>query len=556
MLSHFLRKLFPFTNRYTTPATVTVRTHDTIWRVAAGCTPPNLTEWTNANQLRIIKQNLQRTISIVELPAGVLFVKLCRANTPRAWCRELLRPAKARLEFENALLLRELGLPAIEPVAWGSAPGWWPGSSTLVTKAHLGRSFLIELEEPALTPVRRRQYTVALARFLARLHDAGVAHPDPHPGNFLVHQTHTGEPAFVLTDLHAIRFGPPLTWPQSRENLTLLNRFFQLRATRSDRLRFWRTYHAERRTLSGDTDTQARELERVTAASNYRFWANRTGRYTGNNREFQRIRGPRGSGVTGFAVRDFPKEIIRDWLADPAAVFATPGVRMLKDSRTSTVAEWTIDTPTGPRDIIYKRFRVKSRAGLLKNLLRPSPGLRSWLAGHGLRDRDLPTARPLVFLQRRRGGFPAETYIAFEKLTEAVELTPDLCVDRVRTLAVVEKLGRLIRTMHDRQVSHRDLKAANILLQGTECEPVLLDLVGVVMGRTVSFADRVRDLARLNASFRNATGLTCTDRLRFLRVYLNWGLHGHTDWKNWWNAVEQATRAKVARNHRSGRPLY
>ncbi|MCZ2343766.1 MAG: lipopolysaccharide kinase InaA family protein [Bacteroidales bacterium] len=552
MLSHFLRKLFPFASRLPRPATVTVRTDEAIWHVVPGQSPPNLSEWTNKRQLRIIKQNLQRTISLVELPSGVLFVKLCRANTPRAWCREWLRPAKARLEFENALALRALGLPAIVPVAWGSASRWFPSASTLVTQAHPGHDFLSELADSVSVPDRRRECATALARFLARLHDAGIAHPDPHPGNFLVERSPQGELSFVLTDLHAIRFGPPLNWPQARENLTLLNRFFQLRATRGDRLRFWRAYCAERRTGTGLTHAQARELERVTAASNARFWANRRDRYTGNNREYHRIR---GSTTSGYALREFPLEVIRPWLADPDAVFTQPGVRLWKDSRTSTVAELTLDTPTGPRVIIYKRFRVKSWFGLVKNLLRPSPGLRSWLAGQGLCDRDLPTPRPLVFLQRRRWGCPAEGYIAFEKVMEAVELGPTVCTHPQQTRALVERLGRLIRHMHDRQVSHRDLKAANILLRGADQEPVLLDLVGVITGQTVSFAERTRDLARLNASFHHSSAVSRSDRLRFLRSYLNWGLHGRGDWKRWWGAVDRATRAKVAKNTRTGRPL-
>ena len=52
-----------------------------------------------------VKENYQRTILRVELPGGAVFVKRIRANTPRAWAREILRPPKARLELENALRL-------------------------------------------------------------------------------------------------------------------------------------------------------------------------------------------------------------------------------------------------------------------------------------------------------------------------------------------------------------------------------------------------------------------------------------------------------------------
>jgi hypothetical protein len=66
---------------------------------------------------------------------------------------------------------------------------------------------------------------------------------------------------------------------------------------------------------------------------------------------------------------------------------------------------------------------------------------------------------------------------------------------------------------------------------------------------------RVQNLTRLHASFHNHPDLTRTDKLRFLRVYLAWGLRGKGGWKRWWRQIEEATRAKVRRNLRNGRPL-
>jgi len=79
--------------------------------------------------------------------------------------------------------------------------------------------------------------------------------------------------------------------------------------------------------------------------------------------------------------------------------------------------------------------------------------------------------------------------------------------------------------------------------------------VGVELFRKLKRARRVQNLARLNASFHATPLLTNTDRLRFLRTYLNWGIHGRGDWKVWWRRIAQATRDKVDRNQRRGRPL-
>jgi serine/threonine protein kinase len=115
-------------------------------------------------------------------------------------------------------------------------------------------------------------------------------------------------------------------------------------------------------------------------------------------------------------------------------------------------------------------------------------------------------------------------------------------------------LGRIVRTMHDRHVSHRDLKAPNILLDRGRT-PTLIDLVGVRAGPAVPFAVRVRDLARLNASFLSSPVVSRTDRLRALTAYLGVPPQPGRSWKAWWAAVARATRAKAAKNARTGRPL-
>lgn len=249
----------------------------------------------------------------------------------------------------------------------------------------------------------------------------------------------------------------------------------------------------------------------------------------------------RGSSIRGFAVADVPT----DFLADPDALFTRPTTRILKDSRTSTVAEVVMPTADGPREVILKRFNIRRRSEFLKNLFRRSPALRSWVVGHSLRDRWLPSPRPLAYFHRTRFGCPAEGYLLTEKVPGAVELRDGA------TREVLDKLARTVRAMHDRGVSHRDLKAPNVLLEhGTT--PTLIDLVGVQTRVRVAFRQRVKELARLSASFLTARH---SDRLRFLRAYLAAGPRRPEDWKAWWRAVRGATLAKVAKNRRSGRPL-
>jgi serine/threonine protein kinase len=166
-------------------------------------------------------------------------------------------------------------------------------------------------------------------------------------------------------------------------------------------------------------------------------------------------------------------------------------------------------------------------------------------------------------LHRYRAGLlPAEGYLLTEKVPDALGLTEAVrsCRDPRVLRAWAERLARVVRTMHDCGVSHRDLKSPNVMLRGAATDPasatpVLIDLVGVrASAAQVSFARRKREQARLNASFLSMPNVTRSERLRFLLAYLRAG-EREPDWKSWWKAVSLATAAKVEKNRRSGRVL-
>jgi tRNA A-37 threonylcarbamoyl transferase component Bud32 len=556
-----------------------------------------------------VKQGPHRTVYRVLRAGQELFWKHCRLANLRAWCRELLRPPKAGLEFAKARALAGRGIPTVVPLAWGRRRRFGPADSFLITEALTDSEPLdrfLEQTLPRRPTADRFSLTVALGRFVARLHDAGVAHPDPHPGNLLVRWPAGGAPAFHLIDVHAVRLGRPLSWRARRANLVLFNRWFSMRASRSDRLRFWRSYLTPRAafhltprppSLRGKGETRAgapgtgpstpetsslrspfplreggqgvrflgpgvrgtahliRDLERRTWRSNLRFWRARDRRRRGGHR----LRRVCGGGCVGFSAPDLDADWLDRLLADPDAPFRDPGRPLLKAGRSSTVIELTAPVGGVERPVVLKRFNVTSAADPWLALVRPTPALRSWHHGHGLTQRHIPTARPLAVLHRRRRGLTYEGYLLTEKLPDAVDLHAWVGRPRPPTARreLTDRLGRLVRELHRRRLSHRDLKAANVLITAPDADPqpCLIDLVGVAAPCRLSRRRRVQNLARLAASFHGRPGVGRTDLLRFLRAYQAWNLHGGGDWKGWWREVERATRGKVARNARRGRPL-
>src|SRR5205823_6880590 len=100
---------------------------------------------------------------------------------------------------------------------------------------------------PAARQARLRQrMAFELGQLIARMHDAGIRHNDLHPANILVRLEEDDQLTLFLIDLNAVRLGLPLSWKQSRQNLVILNRWFVLRASRSDRYRFWKAYRNHR----------------------------------------------------------------------------------------------------------------------------------------------------------------------------------------------------------------------------------------------------------------------------------------------------------------------
>lgn len=603
MLANLFRKLITLTQTDDLPI---VRCGERVWHVTPsgmelfGTTGPDIDVWIANGSATLVKTNPARTVYRADLPGGTVFIKHCKITGLRAWSREVIRLPKARLEFENSLALRERNIPAVEPLAWGHLNSHRPGESYLITRGHTTAIPFLNYLEHILHNLSRDEYqgvcrriACELGGFLARLHDEGVTHPDPHPGNLLFELPKSGIPRFALIDLHAIQIGKPLGWASSRDNLVLFNRWFQIRCSRTDRARFWHAYRSARQRLpKPDALTlrvEARELESETVASNLRFWSAREDRCLVLNRHFQKIHWGR---VRGWAVRDLSAEFLYNLLQNPDAPFFTnsgghskesaglkgevPESILLKDSPTSTVVEMTMPGPNGPIAVVLKRVNVRSWIAPIKNMLRPSQVLRSWVNGHAFRDRRLSTPRPLAAFHRYRHGLPAEGYLLTEKVPGAVaidvaissafspenefvgedrEIRPSATGRSAQGFANVSvALARLLRAMHDRDVSHRDLKAANILL-ANGMQPMLIDLVGVRTQVRLSDSQRAKELARLNASFLNSPHVNRTDRLRFLRAYLSAGSGLGVDWKNWWEMVCRATAAKAEKNRRRKRML-
>jgi serine/threonine protein kinase len=563
-----------------------------------------LDEWGRQGRLTVIKRHPYRVVYRADLEeGGSVYVKHFLVPGLRSKLRQWFRRGKGRNEGQRTRYLNALGVPTITPVALGEQR-----RQTLLMENYLVTHALSEsvplqqfLEEKLPEwPVERRarlcrNIADALAVMTARLHDAGFYHLDYHPGNIMVQVGDDDQPRLAIIDLDGLRvtrwfwqfwediarlfmihfdarqLSSPLTWLESQRNLALLNHYFWLRCGRTDRFRFVRAYVRARQLPPPELAEFANGIEDATRDWAERLWRRWGRRCQRSNKYFRSAKGPR---TWSIASRSLDPQVLKQLLADPDAPFRAEGTIVLKDSHTTTVAETTLLVDGQPTRVIYKRFNKKKWIDPFLTYFRPSRGWQAWQAAQHLVSRAMPTPQSLAFIARmRRFPFdifwylPHETYVVTVKQEGSItlgdyirevlpRLDPQMRRERIERFTIA--LARLLRTLHERSLSHRDLKAANILVvgdQAAEFELSLIDLVGVRLIHPLPRHRRVQNLARLSLSLDIVKGRTRTDALRFLRAYLSWGLSPFNQWKELWRSVVASSEIKRQRNERHGRVL-
>lgn len=540
-----------------------------------------LDEWKRQGRLRVIKKGPHRVVYRVDLVEGPVYIKHFLVPGFRSKLRQWLRRGKGRNEGRRTRYLDAIGVPTITPIALGEQrKNKFLLENYLVTPEIFGALPLDEFVEqtlPALPPARRTRIRQNLARALAeltaRLHDAGFLHKDFHPGNLLVRIGDDDRPSLSMIDLDALRVTRRLGWPDVLANLALLNHYFWLRSARSDRQRFLRYYLEARSVSPPDPSSFSRQIESATRAWAERLWRRWGRRCHKSNKYFKKYKAPHNWAV---AARELDPREVRALLADPDEPFRRPDTILIKDSRTTTVAETTMTVAGAPARVIYKRFNRRRWFEPFLTWFRPSKAWQSWQAGQHMASRAVPTPRNLAFLARLRPFWrdplfwylPHETYLVTRKAEPSITVSDyvrkvlpllEPAARRAQINRLNLALARLLRTLHDRSLSDRDLKTANILIVGDpEADPPelsIIDLAGVRLVHPFPYHRRVQNLARLSLSLSDVPGRTKSDALHFLQAYLPWGLSPHNDWKGLWRDVAAWTRQKVERNQRRGRRL-
>lgn len=543
-------------------------------------------DWESAGCLKIVKDGPLRTVYRVGLEDSGIFIKHYRVPWIRGKIRQWLRGGKARNEGEKALKLVSTGVATIEPVALGE-------------QRRLGLifdNFLVTREIPAVEPLDhflektlpslhsdrvrliRRRIAEELARLCARLHERGFLHQDFHPGNLLVRLDHDDHPTLFLIDLDALEIRPvPLGINLIRDNLAQINNYFWSRSSRAERLRFLELYLKFRKRHNPLAPEKlshfSREIESATRRWAERLWCRWATRNQGTNKYYKVMKAPATWAVLS---RKLDREHLRDIVEDPDRLIYARDARILKHSPSSTVAEVTIQTKVGNQRVIIKKIPTLKASDFWFGWLKTHRSWRAWKAAGHMVARGVPTPEPLAYISRGSPGvssllawfYPTATFtisqcpegmitLAQHMETTLVEMSEICRLHAVRSSVI--PMARMLRQMHDMSISHRDLKAANILIRplddGSWQDMMLIDLVGVRLRHPLPYDTRVKNLSRVALSFHAHGLLQKTDALRFLRSYLPIAHLPRGAWKKLWLEVRREVEGKLGRNLKNGRPL-
>jgi len=446
---------------------------------------------------------------------------------------------------------------------------------------HLGQ--LTEGNDAAI-----RAATIALAELVGRMHAHGVVHCDLHCGNVLVRTDVAGGFAgVVLMDLHRAHRRRRLSRRARAANLAQLLHDRRLWTTRTQRLRFLRHY-LRAGGAGGSLRGWVRLIEPMARRHSRRLYAQRDRRVFSTNRYFARLQ---AGGYRAHVVlaskrrvpgsrashRVFTTDHWAGALADPEALLHGPGGTVVKDSASSLVVRRTLRLGDADVDVYVKRSRRKFASRWLLDCFRRSRALRAFGLGHALLARHIYTALPLAALERRRGRLLYDSIL----ITEAVDagdlaavggrgrplhlnrfLSRHLSGNGADALSDAERrrlaqqalwqVGRLLRRLHEEGFAHRDLKASNLLVHGSDRDDtapaiVLVDLDGVRRVRRVSARQEFRGLMRLNVSLLECPSVNHAGRLRMLLGYLRRPGAGRINFKPHWRVLQRWSDRKIRR---------
>lgn len=460
----------------------------------------------------LVKDHAYRQIWRFEHDGRAYYLKFW--PTGASFLRRIFHPNPAMREFRRLQWLQKAGIAAPRAVAILVGFG---------INDQKGNAVVLEAIEPSINladhaqqsqlagePIpHRRHIAQQITEIISQLAKAGLRHNDLHLGNFLL----SGEKVYLL-DAYAVHKGLP-----TLSDLHMLAHGVRDYATTTDLLRAWRKLGPDRplppanRRSSGLWNTFLRKI-------------------TGDNKSIGRLSAGNWSGYC-FKQYKFP----RRWSTASQQTFTpeqwqsawqqlkmqldTDDLQILKRSRSGDVLAGTITVGDQELSVVIKRPRRKHWHRFLNEIPRGVRARRAWNKAWELVIRDIPTAWPLLYMQKRVAGYVTDAVIVFERIDGPMLANIDLsALDDLDRVNLFHRSGRLLRKLESSGLYHWDAKSVNFMVQMDVRRgpiPTLVDVDGI---RHIRWTRSGID--RLLRSLRDHEQYTIDDSYHLCRGYAPW----------------------------------
>lgn len=347
----------------------------------------------------------------------------------------------------------------------------------------------------AVTPheAQREDLFRKLAEAVARQHNAGLIQEDLHLGNFLLR----GEDVYTLDAAAIVVQRDPIGRVKALDNLALLCAQLPPEHDRAAlaafddyaRARNWQITPQDRAALERAIVLRRDRRERIYLKKIFR----ESSAFVSRKR------------FDHYHVcdrRDY-SEAMQKALDDPESLFID--ARYLKRGNTATVAIARIDG----REIVIKRYNIKSMLHGLRRAFRPTRAAISWRNAQRLRFYDIATPRPIALIERRIGPLRRVAYFLAEHSQgqDCAHFLTRADVSEERRTTVAQRIVALIERLRALNLSHGDMKATNILI--TADQPAFIDLDAMHKHSNATAASRAlqRDLQRFMQNWNDHPAL-------------------------------------------------
>jgi tRNA A-37 threonylcarbamoyl transferase component Bud32 len=360
-----------------------------------------------------------------------------------------------------------------------------------------------------------RDLSRQVRELVANLGRAKLGHDDLHLGNFLLK-----DGKLHLLDAYAVRASG-----LKMSDVMLLGHSVNRYASVGDLQRGWTA-------LGNDAPLPRRN------PVSFKLWRKFIRQTRGENAYFGRFRDDDWNG-TFFKHAKFPRrwapasrlsasdEQWRDAWHDLWTRIDADQMTIIKRSASGDVLEGEIAIGGRPVNVIVKRPRPKYWHRYLTQIGRGARARRAWRKAWRIIARDIPTAWPLLLMERRTLGYTTDTLIVYERVagTMLTKLDLDAMDERSRD-TLFRRLGRTLRRLEDGGLAQFDAKSTNWMIADDPKlgpVPVVIDVDGV--GRSWASTNDMAAMHRLLRSLKDHPQYTPADSLALCRGYAPYARH-------------------------------